>query len=111
MSKTLTFESFSHTFSTSDPYGPWDKTWLRSMMKLGLTCNLSSFYDEACAGMWASQATSRTLPEASISERHEQWMARHGRVYKDIAEKERLFMIFKDNVEFIESFNKVGNRP
>ncbi|CAK9152592.1 unnamed protein product [Ilex paraguariensis] len=62
-------------------------------------------------GMWASQATSRTLPEPSISDRHEQWMARHGRVYKDIAEKERRFKIFKDNVEFIESFNKVGNRP
>ncbi|CAK9152593.1 unnamed protein product [Ilex paraguariensis] len=61
-------------------------------------------------GMWASQAASRTLPEASISERHEEWMAHYGRVYKNIAEKERRLMIFKENVEFIESFHSAGNR-
>ncbi|KAF7150754.1 hypothetical protein RHSIM_Rhsim02G0016300 [Rhododendron simsii] len=31
-------------------------------------------------GLWASQAGARTLPESSMSERHEQWMARYGRV-------------------------------
>ncbi|KAA8519682.1 hypothetical protein F0562_013873 [Nyssa sinensis] len=54
---------------------------------------------------------SRTLPRASMSERHEQWMARYGREYKDNAEKERRFKIFMDNVQFIESFNSAGNRP
>ncbi|KAK3441206.1 hypothetical protein EUGRSUZ_B01511 [Eucalyptus grandis] len=44
-------------------------------------------------------------------ERHEQRMARHGRVYQDDAEKERRFSIFKNNVDFIESFNKDGNKP
>ncbi|CAL5444360.1 unnamed protein product [Camellia sinensis] len=62
-------------------------------------------------GLWASQAMSRTLYEASMSERHEQWMADHGRVYKDNAEKEMRFKIFNDNVQFIESFNSAGNRP
>ena len=64
-------------------------------------------------GMWASQANSRTLNEQvlSMSERHEQWMARHGRTYDNDAEKQRRFLIFKDNVEFIESFNNAGNRP
>ncbi|GMP72212.1 hypothetical protein CsSME_00030320 [Camellia sinensis var. sinensis] len=63
-------------------------------------------------GMWASQAMSRTLPEVSMVERHEQWMACFGRVYEDDVEKEMRFKIFKDNMEFIESFNSVaGARP
>ncbi|XP_010906194.2 senescence-specific cysteine protease SAG39 [Elaeis guineensis] len=56
----------------------------------------------------ASHATARTLTEMTMAERHEQWMIRHGRVYKESAEKERRFQIFKANVEFIESFN-AGN--
>ncbi|KAF8411033.1 hypothetical protein HHK36_003572 [Tetracentron sinense] len=60
-------------------------------------------------GVWASQATSRSLAmdeaSTSMSERHEQWMSRYGRIYDDAYEKERRFKIFKDNVEFIESFN------
>ncbi|XP_030456619.1 senescence-specific cysteine protease SAG39-like [Syzygium oleosum] len=65
----------------------------------------------AILGLWASQARSRELHEETIRERHEQWMARHGRVYENNAEKERRFSIFKNNVEFIESFNKDGNKP
>ncbi|RWW10548.1 hypothetical protein GW17_00025909 [Ensete ventricosum] len=42
---------------------------------------------------------------ASMAERHVEWMARHGRVYKDAAEKEQRLSIFKSNVEYIESFN------
>ena len=59
-------------------------------------------------GVWASQALSRTLHEISMSERHEEWMARYGRTYKDIADKERRYKIFKDNVEYIESVNSAG---
>ncbi|GMY37692.1 senescence-specific cysteine protease SAG39-like [Fagus crenata] len=61
-------------------------------------------------GIWACQATSRTLHDASILERHEQWMAQYGCTYKDNADKERRLTIFKDNVEFIESFNSAGDR-
>ncbi|CAN4084163.1 unnamed protein product [Withania somnifera] len=50
--------------------------------------------------------TSRDLKELSMLERHEKWMARHGRVYKDEIEKEYRFKTFKKNVEFIESFNQ-----
>nr|GME14554.1 ervatamin-B-like [Ipomoea batatas] len=53
-------------------------------------------------GAWASQ-------EVSMLERHEEWMVRYGRSYKDDAEKTKRFKIFKENVEFIESFNKAGN--
>ena len=60
---------------------------------------------------WAAQATSRNLLETSMYERHEQWMARYGRVYKDGDEKDKRFEIFKDNVARIESFNKAMDKP
>nr|DAD24825.1 TPA_asm: hypothetical protein HUJ06_026289 [Nelumbo nucifera] len=63
-------------------------------------------------GIWVSQAAARTLPaEASMLERHEQWMASHGVLYEDAVEKEKRFTIFKDNVERIEAFNMAGNKP
>ncbi|KAJ1382841.1 Peptidase C1A, papain C-terminal [Sesbania bispinosa] len=58
-----------------------------------------------------SQVMSRKLHEASLRERHEQWIAKYGKMYKDAVEKEKRFLIFKDNVEFIESFNAAGNKP
>lgn len=56
------------------------------------------------------EVTSRDLQEASMQERHEKWIVRHGREYKDEIEKERHFKIFKENVEFIESFNQNGTQ-
>ncbi|KAM0943997.1 putative fruit bromelain [Dioscorea sansibarensis] len=64
-----------------------------------------------------SEAASRVLNEASLSKRHEGWMAQYGRSYQDAAEKQRRFEIFKKNVEFIDSFNagnykfKLGANP
>ncbi|CAK8535266.1 unnamed protein product [Lathyrus sativus] len=54
--------------------------------------------------LWTSLVTSDKLQE-----RHEQWMEEHGKSYKDGAEKEKRFQIFKQNMEFIESFNAAGN--
>ncbi|KAM7503866.1 hypothetical protein LguiB_002770 [Lonicera macranthoides] len=48
--------------------------------------------------------------ETTMLKIHEQWMARHGRVYESKLEKETRFKIFKDNVEFVRNFNKAGNR-
>lgn len=59
----------------------------------------------------ASQVMSRNLHDASLTQTHEEWIAKYGKVYKDAAEKERRFNIFNDNVKFIESFNAAGNRP
>ena len=60
----------------------------------------------AVLAMWATSAlASRELNEMSMMERHGQWMVRHGRVYKDAAEKAHRFEIFKTNMELIESFN------
>ncbi|KAL0911142.1 hypothetical protein M5K25_019258 [Dendrobium thyrsiflorum] len=54
-------------------------------------------------------SASRLLPvEMSMTEQHERWMAKHGKVYSDAAEKARRFEIFKANMELIESFN-AGN--
>nr|KYP63949.1 Thiol protease SEN102 family [Cajanus cajan] len=44
-------------------------------------------------------------------ERHEQWMLRYGKVYKDPQEREKRFRIFKDNVNYIEAFNNANNKP
>ena len=38
-------------------------------------------------------------------------MAKYAKVYRDAAEKEKRFLIFKDNVEFIESCNAGGSKP
>ena len=82
-----------------------------SLMASTLPCKLVVLIIVIVLGLWASTAWSRDLHEATMRERHEQWMARHGQVYKDVAEKERRFQIFKDNVELIESSNRGGNKP
>ncbi|PIA62994.1 hypothetical protein AQUCO_00200781v1 [Aquilegia coerulea] len=56
----------------------------------------------------------RTLQERhelSMEDRHEQWMNNYGLTYKDTAEKQMRFQVFKNNVEFIDTFNKNGDRP
>ncbi|KAK2993968.1 hypothetical protein RJ640_000566, partial [Escallonia rubra] len=58
----------------------------------------------------ASQATARSLPEAAMHKKHEQWMARYCRVYKDVDEKNKRFKIFEENVEHIESFNRANDK-
>ena len=61
--------------------------------------------------IWANLGLGRKLQEMSMSEMHEQWMAQHGRVYKDAVEKAQRLKIFKENAEFIESFNSDGEKP
>ncbi|XP_073107378.1 ananain-like [Elaeis guineensis] len=61
-------------------------------------------------GIWVFGATAHAIGDVRISKRYEQWMAQYGRVYRDAAEKERRFQIFKGNYKCIESVNKAGNR-
>ncbi|KAE8720375.1 Receptor like protein 25 [Hibiscus syriacus] len=61
-------------------------------------------------GTLASLVTSRPIHETAIVEKHEQWMVYYGRKYNSESEKEKRFNIFKENFEYIESFNTVGNR-
>ncbi|KAH7568791.1 hypothetical protein JRO89_XS06G0051400 [Xanthoceras sorbifolium] len=60
--------------------------------------------------IWAIHALCRPLNEEYVLKRHEEWMAQHGRVYKDALEKERRYNIFKNNLEYIENFNKGVDR-
>ncbi|CAI0422833.1 unnamed protein product [Linum tenue] len=46
-----------------------------------------------------------------MAQRHEQWMNQHGIAYETAAEKQTRFNIFKNNVEYIESFNSAGTKP
>ncbi|KAI6673070.1 hypothetical protein NL676_000976 [Syzygium grande] len=63
-------------------------------------------------GAWACQAVGRTLQQDDpVYEMHEQWMARYGRVYKNIEERQSRFEIFKSNVQWIESFNRASGKP
>ncbi|XWS33027.1 hypothetical protein CRYUN_Cryun22dG0042500 [Craigia yunnanensis] len=61
-------------------------------------------------GALVCEATSRSLPDASMYERHEQWMVQYGRVYQDNNEREKRFSIFKQNVARIESFNSAKDK-
>ncbi|XP_044496468.1 zingipain-2-like [Mangifera indica] len=58
----------------------------------------------------ACQVMSSGFQEAEIALKHEEWMVRHGRTYRDQTEKEMRFEVFKQNLGLIEKFNKEGNR-
>ncbi|GLT54671.1 hypothetical protein SLA2020_278520 [Shorea laevis] len=60
----------------------------------------------------ASQAAARTLQvqDASMRERHEEWMARYGCVYNNINENQKRFKIFEENVALMESSNRDANK-
>jgi KDEL-tailed cysteine endopeptidase len=58
----------------------------------------------------ASQAAARTLQKAPMSERHEEWMARYGIVYKDINESQKRYKIFEENVALIDASNRDANK-
>jgi C1A family cysteine protease len=62
----------------------------------------------AFAGALSTALAARDLGDQAMVARHDEWMAKYGRVYSDAAEKARRFEVFKANVVFIESVN-AGN--
>ncbi|VFR00891.1 unnamed protein product [Cuscuta campestris] len=48
--------------------------------------------------------------ELAVEEHFERWMVFHKRFYADESEREKRFNIFKRNKEYVESFNRAGNR-
>ncbi|KAK3432982.1 hypothetical protein EUGRSUZ_D00500 [Eucalyptus grandis] len=52
-----------------------------------------------------SKTLCRPLEEEQLLKQHEEWMAIHGRVYKDTVEKAKRYEIFKENVKRINAFN------
>ncbi|PKI55746.1 hypothetical protein CRG98_023878 [Punica granatum] len=61
-------------------------------------------------------ASSRVFSRPILTEdehmlkKHEEWMGLHGRVYKDIAEKDIRFKIFRENVKLIDTFNNNNSK-
>ncbi|MFQ6651627.1 hypothetical protein Gotur_023881 [Gossypium turneri] len=53
---------------------------------------------------------SRTFHESAIVDKHEQWIVDYGRKYESKLQKEKGLNIFKENLNYIESFNNGGNR-
>ncbi|KFK31512.1 hypothetical protein AALP_AA6G122300 [Arabis alpina] len=45
--------------------------------------------------------------ELIMQKRHDDWMAKHGRVYADVKEKDNRYIVFKRNVERIELSNNI----
>ncbi|KAJ4830637.1 hypothetical protein Tsubulata_036749, partial [Turnera subulata] len=77
---------------------------LRTKMRFGCHCLCWVLF--FILGAWSSHA--RTLQDARMIQRHEEWMVRYGKVYKDTKEKEMRYKIFKENVARIDSFNNNG---
>ncbi|KAJ8761509.1 hypothetical protein K2173_001643 [Erythroxylum novogranatense] len=62
---------------------------------------------------WASMVCLHALNDVNdttMVTMHETWMSQYNRVYNDKVEKEQRYNNFKENVKFIESFNKDSNR-
>ncbi|XP_020267252.1 zingipain-2-like isoform X1 [Asparagus officinalis] len=57
------------------------------------------------ATLCAATNDHKEVGDLAIARKHEQWMAEHGRIYEDEAERARRLEIFKDNLKFIEDFN------
>nr|TKW00638.1 hypothetical protein SEVIR_8G124400v2 [Setaria viridis] len=56
----------------------------------------------------AAPSSGGVFGEEAMKARHEKWMAKHGRTYKDEAEKARRFQVFKENAKFIDRYNAAG---
>ncbi|MQM20382.1 hypothetical protein Taro_053400 [Colocasia esculenta] len=57
----------------------------------------------------AAAAAHRELTDEEVAEKHRAWMAEHGRVYADEAERERRLRIFHDNLRYIDAHNRGGH--
>lgn len=57
-----------------------------------------------------SGADAREASTAMAAWRHKEWMARHGSMYKDAAEKERRQKMFELNAQHVESLNAGGRK-
>ncbi|KAK8575181.1 hypothetical protein V6N12_062857 [Hibiscus sabdariffa] len=61
-----------------------------------------------CGAM--ASAMPSMLDEAIVAEKYKQWMVQHGRTYEMQEDETMRFQIFRNNLEFIENFNNMGNQ-
>lgn len=69
-----------------------------------------------CAATMTLASARRDVAESSgadtaMRKRHHSWAAKHGRTYKDSAEKEMRYKVFKANAEFIDAGDKNKSLP
>ena len=57
-----------------------------------------------------ASAMSRILDETVLAEKYKQWMVQHGRSYAMKEEENMRLQIFKNNLDYIENFNNMGNQ-
>ncbi|KAL9270770.1 Senescence-specific cysteine protease SAG39-like protein [Drosera capensis] len=57
-------------------------------------------------GLLVVQASRPLTSDSSMVKRHEEWMVKYGRIYKDDFDKNHRFEIFKKNVELIDAHNQ-----
>ncbi|VFQ94298.1 unnamed protein product [Cuscuta campestris] len=57
-------------------------------------------------GAYYNPTPGAATSSSPMQEKHEKWMKVYGRSYNDDAERAKRFYIFKENVEYIEAFNK-----
>ncbi|KAL9685419.1 hypothetical protein QQ045_022869 [Rhodiola kirilowii] len=63
------------------------------------------------SSMWWKVVNSRHLPSSSsMSQRHNKWMAKFGRVYTSESEKRMRLQIFAKNAKYVDEFNAVGDK-
>lgn len=75
-----------------------------------MAANMCKYYFFVLLAIWLTRALSRPLSEEFMVKMHEEWMAEHGRVYKDAEDKQKRYMIFKENVRIIDDFNNGVDR-
>ncbi|KAL4366251.1 hypothetical protein GQ457_05G028750 [Hibiscus cannabinus] len=77
-------------------------------MTLALRNKFLIFMLNVCGAM--ASAMPSMLDEAIVAEKYKQWMVQHGRTYEMQEEETMRFQIFRNNLEFIENFNNMGNQ-
>ncbi|RAL50820.1 hypothetical protein DM860_015967 [Cuscuta australis] len=83
---------------------------LKSILEFLILIVLAAAAVVTCQAAPDSTMGDDPFQEPSVEEHFEQWMVLHKRTYRDELEKEKRFTIFKQNKEYVESFNKAGNR-
>ena len=74
--------------------------------RMAFACHCTLFLILLVAGF--CDATDYNILDFELARKHELWMAKYKRVYKDEAEKARRFEIFKENIKYIKDFNNAG---
>ncbi len=55
-------------------------------------------------------AAAAAAADVAMASRHEKWMAKHGKTYKDEEEKARRLEVFRANAKLIDSFNAAAEK-